>query len=272
MLRSRHCCILPKPYQFAWEECDETTEEPSLSDGEWLVLQDSGGLGGELVSLMQSRGMKVQTANHPADVDALIKANGASWLTGIIHLWGMDASEAEPDKALLASLNVMQSLSQAGSAGRHWFVTKGGQAVAEGDVVAPWQTRFWGFGRTLQVEHPEQLGGCIDLEPTAFASSANDLALLVGEITGSGDDTELAFRQGSRYAARLVRPDPCESDIDPHAPLELDGEASYLVTGGMGALGVDTACEICGGDPNRCDEENSPAAESKPLFYEASRG
>ena len=25
--------------------------------------------------------------------------------------------------------------------------------------------------------------------------------------------------------------------------------------GGMGALGIDTACELCGGDPQRCDEE-----------------
>ena len=25
--------------------------------------------------------------------------------------------------------------------------------------------------------------------------------------------------------------------------------------GGMGALGIDTACDLCGGDPNRCDEE-----------------
>lgn len=25
--------------------------------------------------------------------------------------------------------------------------------------------------------------------------------------------------------------------------------------GGMGALGIDQACDICGGDPQRCDEE-----------------
>ena len=25
--------------------------------------------------------------------------------------------------------------------------------------------------------------------------------------------------------------------------------------GGMGALGVDAACDLCGGDPRRCDEE-----------------
>ena len=25
--------------------------------------------------------------------------------------------------------------------------------------------------------------------------------------------------------------------------------------GGLGALGIETACELCGGDPRRCDEE-----------------
>ncbi len=44
--------------------------------------------------------------------------------------------------------------------------------------------------------------------------------------------------------------------------------------GGMGALGFDTACDICGGDPKRCEEEtrdsNSPAADSAQ-FYSADR-
>jgi hypothetical protein len=42
--------------------------------------------------------------------------------------------------------------------------------------------------------------------------------------------------------------------------------------GGMGALGIDTACEICGGDPRRCDEETrgGEAGRSKPgLYYPA---
>jgi hypothetical protein len=40
--------------------------------------------------------------------------------------------------------------------------------------------------------------------------------------------------------------------------------------GGMKALGMDVSCEICGGDPDRC--ETSPAAGrgSRPdLFYRA---
>ena len=44
--------------------------------------------------------------------------------------------------------------------------------------------------------------------------------------------------------------------------------------GGMGALGIDTTCEICGGNPKRCDEETreSGASERDPsLFYRADK-
>jgi hypothetical protein len=39
--------------------------------------------------------------------------------------------------------------------------------------------------------------------------------------------------------------------------------------GGMGALGIDSACEICGGDPKRCDEETREpgAAGNKSTQY-----
>lgn len=42
--------------------------------------------------------------------------------------------------------------------------------------------------------------------------------------------------------------------------------------GGMGALGIDTACDICGGDPKRCDEETRDGQvgkDSPDLYYPA---
>lgn len=41
--------------------------------------------------------------------------------------------------------------------------------------------------------------------------------------------------------------------------------------GGMSALGIDTECEICGGDPNKCENEsNEAAATANPdLAYNA---
>lgn len=39
--------------------------------------------------------------------------------------------------------------------------------------------------------------------------------------------------------------------------------------GGMGALGVDSACVICGGNPQRCDEEtrSGEVIKSNPAIY-----
>lgn len=46
--------------------------------------------------------------------------------------------------------------------------------------------------------------------------------------------------------------------------------------GGIGALGIDQSCEICGGDPQRCDEETRDGGEQGPagkreLFYAADK-
>ena len=225
-------------YEFVWEQTEELADENSRTEGDWLVLQDSGGVAAELARLMEAKNQRVRIATDPAAVDALIESREVQSLSGIVHLWGMDASERDPDTALLASLNVVQSLLNAGVAGKHWFVTKGAQAVTADDNVSPWQTRFWGFGRTLQVEHSEQLGGCIDLAPTLSDLNSGDFDLLVDEFCRSGPDTEVAFRQGTRCVARLARPAPCDQSVDPHAPLILDDESSYLVTGGVGALGL----------------------------------
>ncbi|MBV0932156.1 (Na+)-NQR maturation NqrM [Marinobacterium weihaiense] len=41
--------------------------------------------------------------------------------------------------------------------------------------------------------------------------------------------------------------------------------------GGMASLGMDTVCDICGGDPNKCDEEQenvNVAVSPAELAYE----
>ena len=40
--------------------------------------------------------------------------------------------------------------------------------------------------------------------------------------------------------------------------------------GGMSALGIDTACDICGGDSKKCDEEQQRQAGISNLAYDAS--
>ena len=42
--------------------------------------------------------------------------------------------------------------------------------------------------------------------------------------------------------------------------------------GGMGALGLDTSCDICGGNPKVCEEETRNQPEvAADLFYEVKK-
>ncbi len=44
--------------------------------------------------------------------------------------------------------------------------------------------------------------------------------------------------------------------------------------GGLGAVGIDSECEICGGNPNKCEEEQGKQQSdsgTKDQFYDASR-
>ncbi len=40
--------------------------------------------------------------------------------------------------------------------------------------------------------------------------------------------------------------------------------------GGLNNLGVDGACEICGGNPAKCEEQPESGITSKTKFYDAS--
>ena len=58
--------------------------------------------------------------------------------------------------------------------------------------------------------------------------------------------------------------------------LIMGGKSIKGSCGGMSALGIDTACDICGGDPNQCDEEvgsdeavKNRQKNSPELAYEA---
>ena len=224
-------------YHLVWEESGLPEALADAKLGSWLFLADNGGVTDALLPLMKAAGQKVHVAKSTDTARAFLSSEDAQGLSGILHLWAMDSREANPDASLLASLEVVQALTQVGGTGKHWFVTKGAQAVNTKDAVLPWQSQFWGFVRTLQVEQPKGLGGCIDLDP-AFDETLSDLDMLVTEICSSSPETEVTFREGTRRVARLVKPGAYE---DPHSSLELDSNASYLITGGIGALGLQVA-------------------------------
>jgi NADPH:quinone reductase-like Zn-dependent oxidoreductase/acyl carrier protein len=102
-------------------------------------------------------------------------------------------------------LHLLQILGRASwrRAPRLWLITRGAQPV-NGRIVERgiWQATFWGLGRTVHYEHPELNCTLVDLDPE---SDENDLIL---ELLANNGENQIAFRDGSRYVARVALHEP----------------------------------------------------------------
>jgi microcystin synthetase protein McyG len=114
-----------------------------------------------------------------------------------------------------------------------WLVTRG--ATGEGPLPGLAQATLWGLGRVVAQEHPDLRPVRIDLDP-AQSADANARALWDELRTASPED-ERRLREGTRQVPRLVR---C-ADAAPPAGPRFSGDATYLITGGLGGLGLLTA-------------------------------
>jgi len=237
----------------------------SVRRGTWLIFADRGGIGQQLAGLLGQRGERCVLVSpsetyeridqghfhinpeRPEDMRQLLKIALADQpaCRGVVHLWSLDVLPVE--ETTLASLetaqilgcssvlHLIQELEQAewGEKVRLWLVTQGAQMVKEKPVpLAIAQAPLWGLGRTILQEHPTLWGGLVDLDPKAPVHET--AALLWEEIWSQDGEDQLAFRQGQRYVARLVR----QRESTQAAPLQLRTDGSYLITGGLGDLGL----------------------------------
>jgi acyl transferase domain-containing protein/acyl carrier protein len=182
-------------------------------------------------------------------------------LQGIVHLWSLEAelawdltiSSLEEAQALGVGsvLHLLQALinklgteknaesfpasklqSDSVSASplpRLWLVTRGAVPV-DSELPGVAQAPLWGLGKVVALEHPELWGGMLDLAPEYTSDEATDL---LAEIENSLGEDHLAFRNGNRYVARLVPKQLSESK-----QVALGSDGTYLITGGLGALGL----------------------------------
>ncbi|MCX2954716.1 type I polyketide synthase [Lentzea sp. NEAU-D7] len=136
-------------------------------------------------------------------------------------------------RLLTELVDVTRSAVEAGRPGtRLWVVTREALdcEIPSGLTHRP----LWGAARVIASEHPELRGGVLDLE-----EGAGDAAFdLVAHVLASPPAEDwLVIRNGRLLAGRVVpRPDRGQTP-----PVSLRSDATYLVTGGLGALGLEAA-------------------------------
>lgn len=139
----------------------------------------------------------------------------------------------QPLSPLLSLLQELAAQPTASERTKLWLVSQGIQAVTPQDVVTNLsQAMLWGLGRTLRLEHPEFWGGLVDWF-RANTDPALAAQTLVAHILAADGEDEAAIRQGQRWVPRL-QPLSLPS-VPEQTPLQ--ASATYLITGGTGALG-----------------------------------
>jgi amino acid adenylation domain-containing protein len=246
-----------------------TILEPTqtLKPGIWLILADQQGVGQRLAKLLEKLGHRcflVFVGNtykteenatwiiNPSRLDhfEILLQKTLSTLDlpfqGVVHLWSLEAAPTEnltiPALEQAEILNcgsvlyLVQALVEQNGlvSPRLWLATKGAVPIEPGDKsVAVAQSSVWGLGKVIALEHPQLWGGMIDLAPDALLDDA--ATRLLEEIGNSEGEDHLAFRGGQRYVARLKQSRVPESQV------QLRTDSSYLITGGLGALGLKVA-------------------------------
>jgi myxalamid-type polyketide synthase MxaE and MxaD len=110
--------------------------------------------------------------------------------------------------------------------------------VVTGEPLQVQQTPVWGLGRVITQEHPEMQCRLLDLE---ISTKVEDIVgVLYQELMSPEEENQIAYRQGERRVARLVRRQQ-QTTTEEKPEINIVTEGSYLITGGLGALGLQLA-------------------------------
>jgi SAM-dependent methyltransferase/acyl carrier protein len=232
----------------------------------WLLFIDSTEVGVTLIEHLEVQGTEyvavrvgsefVQQDEKTFIIDPLCHEHYGQLFSSfdrpfdkVVHLWSLntpDTKNLNTDnyETLFAHscrsvLSIVQSLNTYGNTPKLWLVTCTAQAVIDAPTGFM-QSPLWGMGKVIAIEHPEFQCSCIDLDGETDASQ-----MLIRELYSATDEDQIAFRRGRRYVARLKRREITSEELSGVSDLDLDHEATYLITGGTGDLGLLIANWMC---------------------------
>ncbi len=219
-----------------------TAAEP----GSWLVLHDDSAcsIAEEFTAQWRSTTHRVVTASL-VDESAIVAAFAEAGAdpdrppAGVVILIGGDSAVGiDLDTAFETGRASIWSISAAiravvggwhGRPPRVWFVTRRGLVVNDGESGDPAIGALKGLVRVLAFEHPELRATLVDLD-----SDFESVAKINQELESSDGNDVIVWRKERRYVERLSRAIlPARKDD----PVVRRG-GSYIVTGGLGGLGL----------------------------------
>jgi acyl transferase domain-containing protein/D-arabinose 1-dehydrogenase-like Zn-dependent alcohol dehydrogenase/acyl carrier protein len=240
-------------YEFRWEKAAASVAGGQPDErSAWILVGDDPEAIQPLTDVLTARGHRHRIVGLPTSdaeeeelTDALRAAAVEDSTLRIVHVAALDCESTLSTRSLSrmqhqilgGTRRLFRAASAADLRAPIWVVTRGAQRVTDGDAVSPDQSSLWGFGRAAALELPHVWGGLADLAE----GSADEWTRFINRITTSSDaairEDQVALRDQAVYVPRLVR----RSGQPIGTPLELRYDATYLVTGGLGSIGLEIA-------------------------------
>ncbi|MEU5987374.1 SDR family NAD(P)-dependent oxidoreductase [Spirillospora sp. NPDC047418] len=257
----------PQRYELAWRPADPSGD-PERS-GTWLVYGADPALAADwrtqlarsgATAIALSPGGDATGETRPVDPDAEddvrrvmeeLREEGARVVGLILHM-GPGAPTGPDDDAAVDTayrlsrhgLALLKHFLAVHAAGRPEVIvcSTGAAAPRLGqDVPDLGHTVLTGLVKAVVCEYPDLACVQADLDP---AAEPPPLRSVLGQSAGLAGSGHLALRDGRWYEARLREHEPAaeaEAAGSPAGPVPVRPDAAYLITGGLGGLGLATA-------------------------------
>jgi len=255
-----------------WKQSAPKSGALATSDSRWLVFADNCGIGSGLVEFLSRAGQEVVTVNagegfsresassytinprRVEDYDSLMRELNTHErsLTNILHLWSVTpddepASLADYEetqaRGFYSLLHLAQSLgSRDASASLNlWVVSNNMQSVSGHEALRPEKATVLGPCKVIPLEYANVNCRSIDINlPTDEMSREQLLNSLVAEFATKSTDEIIAYRDARRWV-QIFEPVRLESA---GAPPVLRENGVYLITGGLGGIGLEIAAYL----------------------------
>lgn len=222
-----------------------------------VVFSDGSDFAAEAISRLRARGDTCIVVRHdPADAtpkqfgdEFAFDATASDYSSlveelsrtveapdSLVFLWPLIfAGQQRSLGAFEASFALARALQLSGWAEQAHFIaaTQNAQVVQEGDTCDALQAGVLGPWLMLSAEQSGVRSRVVDLDAADDASRR--ASVIVSELDAVGDAAVTAWRQGQRFAPTLKRGMAAEM------PLTLREKGVYLITGGLGGIGLELA-------------------------------
>lgn len=258
-------------YQVSWEKSDAPLpiKREDASGKTYLIFSDAQGVGQTLKARLEGLAAEVFEVFsgpefrkiserrfecnplRPSDFRQLFESLPLAKRSGgieAVFLWALDlhckpdssADKLQEEAISLSNAAMSMARELAGKDGAQGsslhLVTRSFHATARtasvGGVVA---STLWGLGKSLALEVPKLFCKRIDLPSSDSERQADTLCR---ELNSRDGEDQVAWGEETRRVARLSREDFRRKD---DGAGKIEGERTYLITGGMGSLGLKLA-------------------------------